>query len=181
MTTSGTRNHASHQPGSTAHAAPASTPASTAPISATGPGAPASAWPATAEASAPRIIWPSPPRLKSPTRNASPMPTPVRITGIAVVSDCASAATEPTDPSSSAEYAFAGDSAAISTNSAPTPSATATASSGAPASDGRGLGARAQPALRPLRGAHRPPPAISRPSSCSSAPSAGDSPAMRPS
>ena len=103
MTTSGTRNHASHQPGRTAHAAPASAPASTAATSAITPGAPASAWPMTAAASAPKIIWPSPPRLKRPTRNASPMPTPVRITGIAVVSDCARAATEPTDPSSSAE------------------------------------------------------------------------------
>ena len=103
MTTSGTRNHASHQPGSIAHAAPVSAPASTAPANAIGPGAPASAWPVTAAASAPRIIWPSPPRLKRPTRNASPMPTPVRITGIAVVSDCAREATDPTDPLSSAE------------------------------------------------------------------------------
>ena len=103
MTTSGTRNHASHQPGRIAHAAPASAPASTAATNATGPGAPASACPTTAAASAPKIIWPSPPRLKRPTRNASPIPTPVRITGIAVVSDCASEATEPTDPFRSAE------------------------------------------------------------------------------
>ena len=59
---------------------------------------------------------------------------PVRITGLAVVSDWASEATDPTEPSISASYALAGDSEATSTKSAPTPSATTTASSGAPAS-----------------------------------------------